>query len=66
MNTSQRRLSGIVFYHTAAAGVSERAIMDQTGHKSLTVLRRYIRKGSLFAARSSKVPAPPISRVMPA
>jgi site-specific recombinase XerD len=32
----------------AAAGVSERAIMNQTGHKSLTVMRRYIREGSLF------------------
>ena len=32
----------------AAAGVSERAIMAQTGHRSLTTLRRYIREGSLF------------------
>ena len=32
----------------AAAGKSERSIMNQTGHKSLTVLRRYIRQGSLF------------------
>jgi integrase len=32
----------------AAAGVSERAIMAQTGHKSLTMVRRYIRDGSLF------------------
>jgi site-specific recombinase XerD len=32
----------------AQAGVSERAIMVQTGHKSLPVLRRYIREGSLF------------------
>lgn len=32
----------------AAAGVSERAIMRQTGHKSLPVLRRYIREGRLF------------------
>jgi integrase len=32
----------------AAAGVSERAIMAQTGHKSLTVARRYIRHGSVF------------------
>lgn len=30
------------------AGVSERAIMNQTGHKSVTVARRYIREGSLF------------------
>lgn len=35
---------------TAAAmgGASERAIMRQTGHRSLTVVRQYIREGSLF------------------
>ncbi len=32
----------------AMSGVSERAIQDQTGHKSLPILRRYIRDGSLF------------------
>ncbi len=32
----------------AMAGASERSIQDQTGHKSLTILRRYIRDGSLF------------------
>jgi integrase len=32
----------------AAAGVSERAIMAQTGHRSLATLRKYIRSGSLF------------------
>lgn len=32
----------------AAAGVAERAIMNQTGHRSLPTLRRYIRDGSLF------------------
>jgi integrase len=32
----------------AEAGVSERAIMAQTGHKSVVVARRYIRRGSLF------------------
>ena len=32
----------------AAAGVSERAIMAQTGHRSLTTVRKYIREGSLF------------------
>jgi site-specific recombinase XerD len=32
----------------AAAGVSERAIAATTGHKSMTVLRGYIRDGSLF------------------
>src|SRR4051794_32470816 len=32
----------------AAAGASERAIMNQTGHWSLTMVRRYIREGGLF------------------
>ncbi len=32
----------------AAAGKSERAIMKQTGHKSLPMVRRYIRESSLF------------------
>lgn len=32
----------------AEAGASERAIMDQSGHKSLVVARRYIRRGSLW------------------
>jgi integrase len=32
----------------AAAGVSERAIMKQTGHKSVQMVRRYIRDGDLF------------------
>jgi site-specific recombinase XerD len=32
----------------AAAGVSERAIMRQTGHRSVTMVRKYIREGSLF------------------
>jgi site-specific recombinase XerD len=32
----------------AAAGVSERAIMAQTGHRSVNMVRRYIREGSLF------------------
>jgi integrase len=32
----------------AMAGVSERVIMQQTGHKNTATLRRYIREGSLF------------------
>lgn len=32
----------------AIAGKSERAIMDQTGHESLKMVRRYIRDGNLF------------------
>jgi integrase len=37
----------------ARRGASERAIQDQTGHKSLTVLRGYIREGSLFVDNSA-------------
>jgi site-specific recombinase XerD len=40
----------------AEGGATERAIMDQTRHRSLTQVRKYIRRGSLFrdnaAARS--------------
>ena len=32
----------------ASAGASERSIMNQTGHRSLNMVRRYIREGSLF------------------
>jgi len=32
----------------AAAGKSERAIMNQTGHRSVKTVRRYIRRGSVF------------------
>jgi integrase len=33
---------------SAAAGKSERAIMHQAGHRSVTTVRRYIRDGNLF------------------
>jgi len=39
----------------AAAVVEERAIMQQTGHKSVTVARRYIRDGSLFRGNADSV-----------
>jgi site-specific recombinase XerD len=32
----------------AIAGASERSIMNQTGHRSVQMVRRYIREGSLF------------------
>jgi hypothetical protein len=32
----------------AIAGVSERSIMAQTGHRSSSMVRRYIREASLF------------------
>jgi integrase len=38
----------------AAAGKSERAIMNQTGHRSLTTVRRYIRDGSLFRENAAE------------
>jgi integrase len=37
----------------AMAGVSERSIMAQTGHKSVMMVRRYIRNGSLFAENAA-------------
>lgn len=37
----------------AQAGVSERVIMAQTGHKSLPMVRRYIREGSLFTQNAA-------------
>ena len=39
----------------AAAGASERAIMAQTGHKSLPMVRSYIREGSLFRDNAAAV-----------
>jgi integrase len=33
----------------AAGGASERAIMNQTGHRSTTMVRRYIREANLFS-----------------
>ena len=38
----------------AAAGKSERAIMNQTGHRSVTTLRRYIRDGNLFRENAAE------------
>jgi len=37
----------------AASGASERSIMHQTGHKSVQMVRRYIREGSLFRENSA-------------
>lgn len=38
----------------AMAGVEERSIQEQTGHKSLKVLRTYIREGSLFRNNAAR------------
>jgi site-specific recombinase XerD len=37
----------------AIAGASERSIMNQTGHRSVQMVRRYIRYGSLFRENSA-------------
>ena len=37
----------------ARAGATEAEIMNQTGHRSVTVVRRYIRRGSLFTRQRS-------------
>jgi integrase len=37
----------------ATAGASERPIMKQTGHRSVQMVRRYIRDGSLFRENSA-------------
>ncbi len=37
----------------ARAGVPEAQITAQTGHRSLPVLRGYIRRGSLFAGNAA-------------
>ena len=37
----------------ARAGATEAEIMNQTGHRSLPVLRRYIRRGSLFTGNAA-------------
>lgn len=37
----------------AIAGASERSIMNQTGHRSVQMVRRYIREASLFRENSA-------------
>ena len=37
----------------AIAGASERSIMKQTGHRSVQMVRRYIRDGGLFGENSA-------------
>jgi len=37
----------------AAAGVPERVIAEQTGHRGIAMLRRYIREGSLFREKAA-------------
>jgi site-specific recombinase XerD len=38
----------------AIAGASERSIMQQTGHRSVQMVRRYIRDGNLFRENSAR------------
>lgn len=47
-NYSGHSLRAGLITQAAMEGVAERSIQDQSGHKSLVVLRRYIRDGSLF------------------
>jgi integrase len=37
----------------AIGGASERSIMNQTGHRSVQMVRRYIRDGNLFRENSA-------------
>jgi integrase len=37
----------------ATAGASERSIMNQTGHRSVQMVRRHIRDGSFFRENSA-------------
>jgi hypothetical protein len=39
---------------SAAAGKSERAIMQQTDHRSANTVRRYIRDGNLFRENAAE------------
>jgi integrase len=39
----------------AIAGASDRSIMNQTGHRSLNMVRRYIRDASLFRENAAAV-----------
>jgi integrase len=39
----------------AIAGASERSIMNQTGHRSANMVRRYIRDSSLFRENAAAV-----------
>jgi hypothetical protein len=39
----------------ATAGKSERAIMGQTGHRSVTMVRRYIRHATVFTDNAAAV-----------
>ena len=40
-------------YQCGDCGASERSIMNQTGHRSVQMVRRYIRDGSLFRENSA-------------
>ena len=47
--------SGLATSSAAAAGASERSIMNQTGHRSVDMVRRYIKDGSLFRENAAAV-----------
>ena len=48
----------------AAAGVPERVIAEQTGHRGTAMLRRYIREGSLFRENAASARSHTSSRLM--
>jgi hypothetical protein len=59
----RRRVPGLYAGHSlraghatsaAIAGASERSIMNQTGHRSVQMVRRYIRDASLFRENSAR------------
>jgi hypothetical protein len=54
LDRSARRRTGLAT-SAAAAGASERSIMAQTGHRSVGMVRRYIRSGELFRENAAAV-----------
>jgi integrase len=55
LRPAQHSLRSGLATSAAMAGASERSIMNQTGHRSVTTLRRYIRDGSLFRENAAAV-----------
>ena len=51
-DSGHRRHAGLVTA-AAMAGVSERVIMQQTGHKNTALVRRYTREGARFSANAA-------------
>jgi hypothetical protein len=45
-------LADVIRFPATTNGASERSIMNQTGHRSVQMVRRYIRDGNLFRENS--------------